>query len=212
LPCPDLLIALLYSYDKPPLYDVTIEEFETSALDRLRVLAEIESSAARNRTWDETKAVTRSHCLKYLPLSSPSQDILEQEDMRRRDHLGHFVLRLAFCRSCVIIIVSYSAAYLLCSEDLRRRFIKAETTLFKVRFESDINSEERRSFLSTRNFNWIAVHCFTVSAESPSLIMLKVDAEEKKKYEEELLAASYQGYRNEQDRMKAFNTDRFYKV
>ena len=52
------------SYDVPPLYDVTIEEFETSALDRLRILAEIESSAARNRTWEELTKVTVAQCKK----------------------------------------------------------------------------------------------------------------------------------------------------
>lgn len=81
------------------MYDVTIEDFETTALDRLRILAEIESSAARNRTWDETKTVTRTQCLKYLRLDSPSRDPVEQDNLRRNDHLGHFVLRLAFCRS-----------------------------------------------------------------------------------------------------------------
>lgn len=87
------------SYDKPPLYDVTIEEFETSALDRLRILAEIESSAARNRTWDETKTVTSNLCDKYLPLKSSNAVGVDKESQRRTDHLGHFVLRLAFCRS-----------------------------------------------------------------------------------------------------------------
>ena len=87
------------SYDKPPLYDVSIEEFETSALNRLRILAEIESSAARNRTWEETKTVTTTQCEKYLPLKSSSALGVDRESQRRADHLGHFVLRLAFCRS-----------------------------------------------------------------------------------------------------------------
>jgi DNA primase large subunit len=42
------------------------------------------------------------------------------------------------------------------SDELRRRFVKAETTLFKIRYETD-DSTERESFLSTRDFNWIAV-------------------------------------------------------
>ncbi len=41
-------------------------------------------------------------------------------------------------------------------EDLRRRFVKAETTLFKVRYDTDLG-DERVSFLSSRNFNWIPV-------------------------------------------------------
>ncbi|KAJ7470699.1 eukaryotic and archaeal DNA primase, large subunit-domain-containing protein [Mycena latifolia] len=157
-------------YDKPPLYDVSIEEFETSALDRLRILAEIESSAARNRTWEETKTVTATQCEKYLPLKSSTAIGADRESQRRIDHLGHFVLRLAFCRS----------------EELRRRFVKAETTLFKVRYESD-DSTERELFLSSRDFNWIAV-----------------DKSEKDKYRQEL--SSYQS------RADSFETDRYYKV
>ncbi|KAJ7709969.1 eukaryotic and archaeal DNA primase, large subunit-domain-containing protein [Mycena rosella] len=157
-------------YDKPPLYDVSIEEFETSALDRLRILAEIESSAARNRTWEETKTVTATQCEKYLPLKSSTAVGADRESQRRTDHLGHFVLRLAFCRS----------------EELRRRFVKAETTLFKVRYESD-DSTEREQFLSSRDFNWIAV-----------------DKTEKDKYRQDL--SSYQG------RADTFESDKYYKV
>ncbi|KAF9246220.1 DNA primase large subunit [Melanogaster broomeanus] len=125
-------------YDKPPLYEVTLEEFETCALDRLRILAEIESSFARNRSWDELKNVTEAQLKKYLPLSSNSAAAtVDVELQRRRDHLGHFVLRLAFCRS----------------EELRRRFVKAETTLFRVKYESDI-SIDRADFLEAQKFDW----------------------------------------------------------
>lgn len=142
---------------------MTVEEFETSALDRLRILAEIESSAARNRSWDETKQVTMTQCGKYLPLNSNSAlgiDVLEE---RRKDRLGHFVLRLAFCRSCVIerYPFQYFSDKDLSREELRRRFIRAETTLFRIRFETD-DSNERRAFLDSKDFNWISV-CILVS-------------------------------------------------
>ncbi|KAJ6630728.1 eukaryotic and archaeal DNA primase, large subunit-domain-containing protein [Mycena sp. CBHHK59/15] len=164
-------------YDKPPLYDVAIEEFETSALDRLRILAEIESSAARNRSWEETKTVTSAQCDKYLPLKSSTALGVDRDSQRRIDHLGHFVLRLAFCRS----------------EDLRRRFVKAETTLFRVRYETD-DSKEREVFLKSRDFNWVTV-----------------DRTEKEKYKQELLA-SYQGPKLERERVEAFEADSYYKV
>ncbi|KAJ3811604.1 DNA primase, large subunit [Lentinula lateritia] len=161
-------------YDQPPLYDVTVEEFETSALDRLRILAEIESSAARNRSWDETKQVTMTQCGKYLPLNSNSAlgiDVLEE---RRKDQLGHFVLRLAFCRS----------------EELRRRFIRTETTLFRIRFETD-DSNERRAFLDSKDFNWISV-----------------GAEEKERYKEQL--KHFISAKTDLD--GAFQSEAFYKV
>ncbi|TFK42657.1 eukaryotic and archaeal DNA primase, large subunit-domain-containing protein [Crucibulum laeve] len=157
-------------YDKAPLFDVTVEEFEICALDRLRILAEIESSAARNRTWEELKNVTETQCGKYLPLSANTAKSIRLDEQRRKDHLGHFVLRLAFCRS----------------EDLRRRFIRAETTLFKVRYETD-DYKERENFLSSRDFNWIPV-----------------SDEEKNQYKDRL----FHGPIND-DKIKA---EKFYKV
>lgn len=85
------------SYDHPPLFDVTVDEFETTAIERLRVLAEIESSLARNRTWEELKAITYTQYMKYVPLHTST--FADAEEERRKDHLGHYVLRLAFCRS-----------------------------------------------------------------------------------------------------------------
>ncbi len=41
-------------------------------------------------------------------------------------------------------------------EDLRKRFVKAETTLFKLRYASE-DSEEKAAFLNSRNFDWIQV-------------------------------------------------------
>ena len=89
----------IYSYEKPPLGDVTIEEFELFAIDRLRVLGEIESSWARNRPSDELRKVVGDQCTKYVPLNSNTAKGSELDEQRRKDHIGHFVLRLAFCRS-----------------------------------------------------------------------------------------------------------------
>ncbi|KIY50927.1 DNA primase, large subunit [Fistulina hepatica ATCC 64428] len=170
-------------YDVPPLFDVSLEEFEACALDRLRILAEIESSATRNRSWEETKNVTLAQLRKYLHLDSNAaasgsgraRMIEEINKQRRKDHIGHFVLRLAFCRS----------------EDLRRRFVKAESTLFKVRYDSD-NLSEKAQFLASRDFHW-----------------MPVDKNEKALYEKELRAA-YPANKTEGD--QAFEKEAYYKV
>ena len=105
---PDLSLPVIHSdtpdlnntsYEEPPLGDVTIEEFELFAIDRLRVLGEIESSWARNRPLDELKRVVADQCGKYVPLNSNSAVGVALDEQRRKDHIGHFVLRLAFCRS-----------------------------------------------------------------------------------------------------------------
>ncbi|KAH9951925.1 DNA primase large subunit [Amylocystis lapponica] len=127
-------------YDVPPLGDITIEEFETCAIDRLRVLAEIESSFVRNRPYEELRTITLKQADKYVPLSSTSAHTVDLDAQRRRDHVGHFVLRLAFCRS----------------EELRRRFVKAEMALFRARYDWD-DTREREEFLTSRNFDWTPV-------------------------------------------------------
>jgi hypothetical protein len=95
----DILGPTTHSYEKPPLGDVTIEEFELFAIDRLRVLGEIESSWARNRPLEELKQVVGNQCGKYVPLGNNTASTIDLDEQRRKDHIGHFVLRLAFCRS-----------------------------------------------------------------------------------------------------------------
>ena len=79
---------------------------------------------------------------KYLPLSSNTSsstgwtdDHLKLE--RQKDHYSHFILRLAFAAT----------------EDLRRRFSRVETALFKLRFQSD-HTTERDAFVKSLQFDW----------------------------------------------------------
>ena len=65
------------------------------------VLAEIESCSVRNRTFQETAAIVAPRLKQYLPLSSNTARNVDTEAERRKDHIGHYVLRLAFCRSSV---------------------------------------------------------------------------------------------------------------
>ncbi|KAH9946019.1 DNA primase, large subunit [Epithele typhae] len=124
-------------YDKPPTEDITIEEFETAALDRLRVLAEIESCFARNRTWEDTRKIMDEIFIKHLPLDHSTAKTKPIDEQRRKDHIGHFVLRFAFCRT----------------EDLRRRFIKAEVMLFRLRY-ADEPATEQQAFMNSKDFDW----------------------------------------------------------
>lgn len=126
-------------YNKPPDSEVTIEEFETWAIDRLKILAEIENSASRNKTFDELKTALNSKCKEYLPLLSNTITSRsgEFDFQRRKDHYSHFILRLAFCRS----------------EELRNRFVNAETQLFRYRLETE-DTQEKDHFIKTLNLDW----------------------------------------------------------
>ena len=106
------------------------------------VLAEIEACSFRNKTPQETASHIEPLLKKHLPLSANSSaaggavdERLRNE--RRKDHYSHFILRLAFAGT----------------EDLRRRFARVETMLFKLRFHND-DAKERRQFVDSLNLDW----------------------------------------------------------
>lgn len=77
---------------------------------------------------------------KYLPLSTSSSASPNVALERKKDHYSHFILRLAFAST----------------EDLRRRFARVETSLFRLRFLSD-DARERGTFVAGLNLDWEAV-------------------------------------------------------
>jgi hypothetical protein len=90
-----------HRYHQPPTENITLEEFETCAIDRLYILTEIESCYARNRPFEELKKITKLQCDKHVPLDHNSAITKDRDSQRKKDITGHFVLRLAFCRSYV---------------------------------------------------------------------------------------------------------------
>ncbi|KAJ3248611.1 DNA primase large subunit [Chytriomyces hyalinus] len=127
-------------YDKLPRVQLDLNSFETFALDRLKVLRAIENAAVRNKSAVEMAAVIKAATDKYMRMDPNSARAMAGsktlEDQRRKDHLSHFILRLAFCRT----------------EDNRSWFMNHETLLFKYRFESEFQ-EERSGFLKFQQLN-----------------------------------------------------------
>ncbi|BFZ64447.1 DNA primase subunit pri2 [Saitoella coloradoensis] len=127
-------------YLEPPRSEITLENFELWAINRLKVLGEIESSLFRGKKEAEMEATLKPLLDELLPLNSNNARTLKGstiDEERKRDHYSHFILRLAFCRS----------------EELRARFVRAETTLFKIRFaQEDVAS--RLAFIESLNFDW----------------------------------------------------------
>ncbi|KAH7360279.1 eukaryotic and archaeal DNA primase, large subunit-domain-containing protein [Rhexocercosporidium sp. MPI-PUGE-AT-0058] len=127
-------------YITPPTADITLEQFEQWAIDRLRVLAEIEACSFRNKSTAETAAHMKPLLDKYLPLGSSTSGSTTLQAERQKDHYSHFILRLAFAST----------------EDLRRRFSRVESMLFRIRFQAD-NLRERQSFVEGLNLDWETV-------------------------------------------------------
>ncbi|KAI0835705.1 DNA primase, large subunit [Hypoxylon sp. FL0890] len=124
-------------YETPPTADITLEQFEQWAIDRLRILAELEACSFRNISPAEMQAHMKLLLEKYLPLDSNSSSSSQLNAQRQKDHYSHFILRLAFAST----------------EDLRRRFSRVETMLFRLRLSED-SARERNAFIQSLNLDW----------------------------------------------------------
>ncbi|KAK3326241.1 DNA primase large subunit [Apodospora peruviana] len=143
-------------YATPPTADITLEQFEQWAIDRLRILAELEACSFRNKSPVETAAHMKPLLDKYLPLDTNSSSFTQLFAQRQKDHYSHFILRLAFSST----------------EDLRRRFTRVETMLFRMRLSGG-DMRERAAFIQDLNIDWEPV-----------------SEEEKRKFAAELAATS----------------------
>ncbi|KAF2132407.1 DNA primase, large subunit [Dothidotthia symphoricarpi CBS 119687] len=155
-------------YVLPPTLEITLEDFETWAINRLKVLSEIEACSFRNRSPEETAEYMKGILDKHLPLRSDSSRSASLQDERKKDHYSHFILRLAFSST----------------EDLRRRFSRLETMLFRLRFKSD-DLVERQQFVKSLNLEWD-----------------EVKEDERRELKDELAAASGQKKGEEQEWFK----------
>ncbi|KAL8733692.1 MAG: hypothetical protein Q9181_003474 [Wetmoreana brouardii] len=132
-------------YHVPPTAEIKLEEFEQWAIDRLRILAELETCSFRNKTPAETADHIKPMLEKWLRLDSNSSSPQgcsdsRLQDQRRKDHYSHFILRLAFSST----------------EDLRHRFTRVEGALFRQRFQTE-NARERQDFVASLSLDWEAV-------------------------------------------------------
>ncbi|KAL8714944.1 MAG: hypothetical protein Q9220_001457 [cf. Caloplaca sp. 1 TL-2023] len=135
----------LNTYHIPPTAEIRLEDFEQWAIDRLRVLTELEACSFRNKTPTETADHIKPLLDKWLRLDSNSSSAQgpqdpRLQDQRRKDHYSHFILRLAFSST----------------EDLRRRFARVEGALFRLRFQTE-NTRERQDFVTGLSLSWQAV-------------------------------------------------------
>lgn len=124
-------------YTIPPTGDVTLEQFEEWGIARLKVLAELEACQFRNKTPAETEEYMRPVLDKYMRLSSTRSKSSEIGMERKKDHYSHWTLRLAFSGTA----------------DLRQRFARLETQLFKLRLQQD-DAQERRAFIDSLPMSW----------------------------------------------------------
>nr|CAD7568991.1 unnamed protein product [Timema californicum] len=146
-----MLLAELYPHDLqlyvlPPTCSISLAEFEEFAMERLKVLRIIDqinmkglskySDDWRNAVLAELKKNGLKLYAKLVQGSGTGQTEFELQ-MRKRDHISHFILRLAYCRS----------------EELRRWLLAKELDLFRLRFHA-LSAEGVRQFLQGNKLDY----------------------------------------------------------
>ncbi|KAM8953430.1 DNA primase large subunit [Pelodytes ibericus] len=134
----------LQFYQNPPTENISLIEFETFAIERLKLLKTVENLGVSYLKSSEeyiNKLENEFRKLKF-PYRASQLDEINNEiyDQRRKDHISHFILRLAYCQS----------------EDLRRWFIQQEMDLFKFRFNM-LSKEKIQDFLKLNDLEYIAI-------------------------------------------------------
>lgn len=118
-------------YDLPPQGEITLEEFEKWAIDRLKILQEIQSCISRNKPVKEIAIIIKPQLQKLLPTTTSTPDAFLE---RKKDYYSHYILRLCFCRT----------------KELRESFVRSETLLFKIRFNM-LTTADQTKFVQSLN-------------------------------------------------------------
>lgn len=159
----DLYGHSLQFYEQPPIENISLTEFETFAVERLKLLKTIENLGVSYVKQSEQYTTKLENELKNL--NFPYREKMEgkvssgqsESEKRRKDHISHFILRLAYCQT----------------EDLRRWFIQQEIELFRFRF-NQLDSKQNLEFLHRNNLQYDTI-----------------DAKEKEELREKLIHSSY---------------------
>jgi DNA primase large subunit len=124
-------------YGSPPPFELTLDEFELFSLDRLKLLKAVETAKLRCKKEEDVFKAMEPAVADLMDLgrnapglTKPKAQLLYEQ--RRKDHISHFLLRLAFCRS----------------EELRVWFTRLELILFKFRYVKEA-AMDREAFLSS---------------------------------------------------------------
>ncbi|XP_065488220.1 DNA primase large subunit isoform X3 [Caloenas nicobarica] len=129
----------LQFYLEPPTENISLAEFESLAIDRLKLLKIVENlgvTYVRNSDLYNSKLESELRKLKF-PYKALADDDYEA---RRKDHISHFILRLAYCQS----------------EELRRWFLQQEMDLFRYRF-SQLTDSLMQKFMEHVDLSFEAI-------------------------------------------------------
>ncbi|KAI5107826.1 DNA primase large subunit [Silurus meridionalis] len=141
----------LQFYCQPPLENISLTEFECFAVDRLKLLKAVENLGVsyvkvteqyKKKLHAEFSSLGFPHREEVDDTSSNKNQAGPTEyEKRRKDHISHFILRLAYCQT----------------EDLRRWFIQQEMDLFRYRF-NELSPKYKTDFLHKNNLKYDTIN------------------------------------------------------
>ena len=130
-------------YVTPPTEEITLDQFERWALARLALLHAIEATQLRAKNDQDLRQGFEKAIKDHMPMDSIDHRGVALGDQRRRDHISHFILRLAYCKTYIHFMLFHDLYF---REDLRVWFVRQEVALFKYRFRH-ATQQEREAFV-----------------------------------------------------------------
>ncbi|XP_057420164.1 probable DNA primase large subunit [Lotus japonicus] len=127
-------VPTIPSYRSAPPLEVRLEDFESFAIDRLRVLKGISDGMSRGKKQEEMEKLVKD-------LWRVNMRHQHASEVLNKDIISHFVLRLVYCRT----------------EDLRKWFLSMECALFRYRFRSLYTAEAQRAVMEEFDLSGSAV-------------------------------------------------------
>lgn len=97
-------------YHLPPIRDISLQEFEDIAIERIKVFRILEQAAAKNlrhysneykdSILEELNSQKLKNYVRLIQVSTLDEKKKEAELLaRERDYISHFILRFAYCRT-----------------------------------------------------------------------------------------------------------------
>lgn len=146
----DIYAHDLQLYTVPPRNDIQLSEFEELALERLQLFRILEQASQKghrifSNDWKECifADLNKQNLKKFYRLAkgTASENPTEADlQARRTDHISHFILRLAYCRT----------------EPLRKWFLSREMEWFKLRFQQ-LSPKSIETFLGINNLTYTPI-------------------------------------------------------
>lgn len=155
-------------YRLPPTKEISLDEFENLALNRLKVLRIIEQENSKgNRLYsEEWKAGIRAELIREglkgydrLLMGGSSTDAEKKElevKARRADYISHFILRFCYCRSVELnrfVHFFLIEVFVIKISLIRRWFVSREMELFRFKF-SCLSGAEIKEFLALNKLDY----------------------------------------------------------